>query len=127
MQKSSTSRELKLDILMCIGELFLQCGDFCFKHFKRAMQLIYRSCKGVFSVADINYAEAMQDSIIETLMCMIHGTDNMEMPILLSENMSFITEFVRITTEKSKKPKLEYVQSCLMFLGDVANLFPQER
>ena len=91
------------------------------------MELIYRSCSGVFSVGDSNYAEAMQDSIIETLMCMIHGTDHMEMPILLSKNMHFIVEFVKMTTEKSKKPKLEYVQSCLMFLGDVANLFPQER
>ena len=85
------------------------------------------SCSGVFSIADSNYAEALQDSIIETLMCMIHGTDNMEIPVLLSENMPFIVEFVKMTTEKSKKPKLEYVQSCLMFLGDVANLFPQER
>lgn len=65
---------MKLDVLMCLGELFLQCGDYCFKHLKKVMDLIFISCQGVFSISDINYAESLQDSIIETLMCIVHGS-----------------------------------------------------
>jgi len=43
------------------------------------MSLIYISCQGVFSVGDSFYAEALQESIIETLMCMIHGTEEPEL------------------------------------------------
>lgn len=60
---------------MCIGELFLQCGDICLKHIKRVMDLLVISCEGVLTIPDLNYAEVLQESIIETLMCIIHGMD----------------------------------------------------
>lgn len=60
---------------MCIGELFLQCGDFCGKHLKRVMNILHLSCEGVLSIPDVNYAEILQESVIETLMCIFHGVN----------------------------------------------------
>jgi hypothetical protein len=56
------TRELKLDILMCFGELFLQCGQSCDSHIKKVMDIILISIEGVFQV-DTNYAEVLQESI----------------------------------------------------------------
>ena len=114
-------------MLMCLGELFLQCGDFCFKHLKRVMDLIFISCQGVFSIADINYAESLQDAIVETLMCIIHGSEHPNFSEELAQYMHYITEFIKLTTDKSKRPKLEYVQQCLMLLADIAHMFPSEK
>jgi len=58
---------------MCIGEIYLHCGDFCLKHLKKVMDLLLLSCEGVLTVVDLNYAEILQESIIETLMCILHG------------------------------------------------------
>jgi hypothetical protein len=41
--------------------------------------------------------------------------------------MPYITEFIRLTTDKNKRPKLEYVQNCLMLLADISQLYPNER
>lgn len=49
---------------MCLGEIFLQCGDFCLRHLQRVMDLLLISCEGVLTVGDLNYAEILQESII---------------------------------------------------------------
>ena len=41
--------------------------------------------------------------------------------------MKYITEFVLVTTEKEKRPKLEYVEQSLTLLADIAHNFPRER
>ena len=112
---------------MCLGELFLQCGDLCYKHLARVMGLMVVSCQGVLSISDLNYAEILQDAIIETLMCLVHGINDESFMQVLPEYMPFITEFVNRTTEKGRRPKLEYVQQGLMLLADIAHLFPSER
>ena len=91
---------------MCIGELFLQCGDFCVKHLKRVMDLLLISCEGVLAIADMNYAEILQESIIETLMCIFHGINTDLGQKQLPDFLPFILEFVKLTTEKSRHPKL---------------------
>ena len=63
---------------MCIGELCLQVGRLGSKKAKRLMDLVIMSCHAVFALSDHNYAEALQDSIIETLMCMVHGIETPE-------------------------------------------------
>lgn len=37
------------------------------------MDIILLSIEGVFHIADANYAEILQESIVETLMCIYHG------------------------------------------------------
>lgn len=73
IQKNLITRELKLDVLMCIGEIFLHCGNSCLKHIQKVMDLLLISCEGVLAISDLNYAEILQESIIETLMCIMHG------------------------------------------------------
>lgn len=91
------------------------------------MGLMVVSCQGVLSISDLNYAEILQESIIETLMCLVHGINDESFVRVLPEYMPFITEFVNRTTEKGRRPKLEYVQQGLMLLADIAHLFPSER
>jgi hypothetical protein len=47
---------LKLEVLMCFGELFLQCGSTSLKHLKRVADLLLISCEGVIHLNDQNYA-----------------------------------------------------------------------
>jgi hypothetical protein len=61
---------------MCVGEMFLQCGEVCEKHLKRVMDLLLVSCQGVLAITDLNYAEILQESIIETLLCIFHGLNS---------------------------------------------------
>jgi hypothetical protein len=37
------------------------------------MELLFVSCEGVLSISDMNYAESLQEAIIETEMCIMHG------------------------------------------------------
>lgn len=60
MQQNMITRELKLDVLMCIGEIFLHCGNLCLKHLKKVMDLLLISCQGVLTITDLNYAEILQ-------------------------------------------------------------------
>ena len=76
IQKNLITRELKIDVLMCVGELFLQCGDIAFKHLKRVMSMLFMSCEGALVLTDLNYGEILQETIIETFMCIIHGLHN---------------------------------------------------
>lgn len=61
---------------MCFGELFLHCGKFCTKYVKKMMDIILISIEGVFHLSDMNYAEVLQESIIETIMCIFHGLND---------------------------------------------------
>lgn len=110
---------------MCIGELFLQCGDFCVKHLKRVTDLILMSCEGVLSIPDINYAEILQESIIETLMCIFHGVGENYLKPILPTFLPFVLEFIKLTTEKTRHPKLDYVKESLMLLADISQIYPE--
>lgn len=116
-----------MDVLMCIGELFLQCGDFCGKHVNRVMKLLHLSCEGVLSIPDLNYAEILQESIIETLMCIFHGITEDSIKNDIPTYLTMTLEFVRLTTEKSRHPKLDYVKECLMLLADISNIYPDTK
>jgi hypothetical protein len=51
------------------------------------MDLLLISCEGVLTIADLNYAEILQESIIETFLCIFHGLNgngrNEELPASL--------------------------------------------
>lgn len=111
---------------MCIGEIFLQCGNFCERHLQKVMDLLLISCEGVLTVGDLNYAEILQESIIETLMCIYHGVEGPEGKKILAKSLGFVTEFIRITTDPTRHPKLDYVKDCMMLMGDFVVAVPSE-
>lgn len=45
---------------------------------------------------------------------------------MLGECLHFIIEFIRLTTENSRHPKLDYVKECLMLLGDMITILPEQ-
>lgn len=57
----------------------------------------------------------------------MHGITDPKFEAELPGYMPYIVEFIRLTTEKHKRPKLEYVQTCLMLLADVSHLYPNEK
>ena len=111
---------------MCIGEIFLQCGNFCVRYLPRIMDLLLISCEGVLTVGDLNYAEILQESIIETLMCIYHGVEDLEGKKILAKSLGFVTEFIRITTDLTRHPKLDYVKDSIMLMGDIVSALPNE-
>ena len=109
-QSNKVSRELKLDILMCFGERFLQCGEVGENQLKRVMDIILLSIEGVFHISDHNYAEVLQESIVETLMCIYHGLNTERPNKCLTDYIQYIFHFINMTTEKTRRPKLDYVK-----------------
>ena len=117
---------MKLDVLMCIGEQFLQCGEACLKHLSRSMDVILLSCQGVVHLRDHNYAEVLQETIIETLMCVFHGLNNEQPCQALANYTQLVIEFIVFTTEKVRHPKLDYVRDTLVLLADVVSFYPNQ-
>lgn len=74
------------------------------------MDIILISIEGVFHVTDTNYAEVLQESIVETLMCIYHGLNSEWNNRQLADYISYIFQFMTITTDKARRPKLDYVK-----------------
>lgn len=88
------------------------------------MDLLLISCEGVLVIPDLNYAEILQESIIETFMCIYHGVSNEQGLQMLPGFIPFIQEFIRLTTDKTRHPKLDYVKESLMLLADISSICP---
>lgn len=43
-QKPEVSRESKLDVIMAIGEMYLNCGPLCLNYLQETMQLLIVAC-----------------------------------------------------------------------------------
>lgn len=91
------------------------------------MNILHLSCEGVLSIPDVNYAEILQESVIETLMCIFHGVNEESIKNDLPSYLNMTVEFIRLTTEKTRHPKLDYVKECLMLLADISNIYPNTK
>jgi len=111
---------------MCFGELFLQCGEICSRYLRRVMDIILLSIEGVFHITDSNYAEILQESIVETLMCIYHGMSAQGTYKPLIEYIPYIYQFVTFTTDKARRPKLDYVTDTIVLLTDIYSFYPQD-
>jgi len=60
-------------------------------------------------------------------MCIFHGVTNSTGQAQLIEFIPVILNFVMLTTDKGKHPKLDYVHQCLMLLADIGSMYPSER
>ena len=69
------------------------------------MELMLLSCQGAIELTDVAYGEAVQDEIIETFMCIFHGTEGSALA-MLSKYIPYIFQFVKITTDSKRRPKL---------------------
>lgn len=65
---------------MCIGEMYLHCGKVCQKHLGKLMSVLDTSCQAILAAApwESNFVETMQQSIIETIACVLHGLKSKE-------------------------------------------------
>ena len=112
---------------MCFGELFLQCRRACLPHLQRVVDLLLISCDCVMHLSDQNYAEVLQETVIETFMCLFHGLNEGAQPCApLGKYLRHVFEFVSLTTEKTRRPKLDYVKSCMFLLADIAGFYRVE-
>jgi hypothetical protein len=111
---------------MCFGELFLQCGEACRNHTKRIADILLLSCDGVLKLNDQNYAEVLMETVIETFLCLFHGLNNESLCPDLVPYIKYVYEFVGFTTDKSRRPKLEYVKEAMTLLGDIRNFYQNQ-
>ena len=109
---------------MCVGEMFLQCGEVSFKHLKRVMDIILLSCEGVVQLKDQFYAEVLQETVIETLMCIYHGLNSRDSCPQLGHFVQYSITFITFTTDKNRHPKLDYVKDSMVLLADIMSFYP---
>ena len=57
----------------------------------------------------------------------MHGLNPEHMQGELQNYLPYIMEFVELTTDKKKHPKLSYMKDSMMLLADIAHLFPSEK
>ncbi len=57
-QKPEVSRESKLDVIMSIGDMFLNCGSICLGFLDQTMSLLIVACEASVNMneTDRNYA-----------------------------------------------------------------------
>ena len=57
-QKTEVSRESKLDVIMAVGEMYLNCGSLCLNYLPETMQLLIVACEASINMneTDRNYA-----------------------------------------------------------------------
>jgi hypothetical protein len=44
----------------------------------------------------------------------------------LKEYILYIFQFINLTTDKSRRPKLDYVKETMIFLADITTFYPNE-
>jgi|LakMenEpi03Aug12_release.lakeMendotaPanAssembly.Ray.scaffolds.fasta_scaffold3698143_1 hypothetical protein len=59
-------------------------------------------------------------------MCIYHGVEDPEGKKILAKSLGFVTEFIRITTDPTRHPKLDYVKDSIMLMGDIISAIPDE-
>jgi len=59
-------------------------------------------------------------------MCLYHGLNGDHHCNELVEYIKYVFEFVNITTDKARRPKLDYVKDCMVLLGDIVSFYPVE-
>lgn len=57
-------------------------------------------------------------------MCIYHGVEDPEGKKILAKSLAFVTEFIRITTDTNRHPKLDYVKDSMMLMGDIVAAIP---
>ena len=57
-------------------------------------------------------------------MCIYHGLNANKPNKKLGEYLTFIVRFIMLTTEKSRRPKLDYVKESMILLADIASFYP---
>lgn len=60
-------------------------------------------------------------------MCIFHGISDDSFKKELPQFLPYVVEFIKITTEKTRHPKLDYVKESLMLLADVSNIYPESK
>ena len=87
------------------------------------MALLFTTLTEIINEKDLNKAEIIQESLIETFLCIYHGLSPNDELIQYRES---IFTFVVMTTDKTRAPKLDYFQSGLTLLADLTSFYPNE-
>ena len=60
-------------------------------------------------------------------MCLFHGINDDSLKKELPKYLPYTVEFIKLTTEKNRLPKLDYVKESLMLLADISNIYPESK
>ena len=118
------NRELKLDCLMCLGEICLNSPQSSIKFLSSIIEVIMFCCNAAVGMNDTDfaYSELLKDSIVECLMCIVHGLnyDGSEIKSHLSPYIKDFFHFVLVTLEPKYKPTVVYFNRVILLMADMA-------
>lgn len=80
--------------------------------------------QGAVEISDFNYVEILQDTIVETLLCIFHSDFSIQAFQTISSFVESIIQFIAFSTEKRRRPKLSYLKDAISLLVDVILQFP---
>lgn len=103
----------------------MRCGAFCEPFLGNIIDFIRISMQGAVEINDYNYVEILQETIVETLLCIFHSDFSIEAFQTISGFVESIIQFIAFSTEKMRRPKLSYLKDCISLLVDVILQFPE--
>jgi hypothetical protein len=80
--------------------------------------------QGVLELNDFNYAEILQDTVVETLLCIFHSDFSAAAFQTIRTFVESILQFIAFSTDKKRRPKLSYLKDTMSLLVDVIVQFP---
>ncbi len=90
------------------------------------MDLLFVSCDYSLNLreSDTAFSENLQNSIIETFTCIVHGLNELGKPNQeLQPHLMKIFNFIRVTTAQDLHPTLSYVKKCVQLMADISNYY----
>lgn len=122
------NREMKLDCLLCLGEVCLNCPQSSAVYLASIIEVVMLCCTAAIGMSetDFAYSELLKDSIVECLMCIVHGL-NFEGSQIVNQLTPYVSEFFRfivVSLEKKYKPTVAYFNRSILLLADIARYYP---
>lgn len=131
--KPEFDRELKLQIFLCIGDIFLACRECCVRYLPNFIHILQISLQGCLLLHtsslpnDKEYAEQLQDRLIEAFTCLIHAYDisQPQPQSYIQPVLQLLIEFIEQTTTPERNPTIEYCRNSLALIADIGNIYNQ--
>ena len=75
LKDNEFDRNLKLEILTCLGDVVLACGRVVLPQLDNIMSVIIIFLDGATQLTkvDFSFSELIKDCVIDTLFCIVHG------------------------------------------------------
>lgn len=133
LEKQDFDKDLKLQIFLCIGDIILVCKEKCCVFIPKLMEIYmyaFTACAALLyndknDQEYIEYAEQLQEHLVESYTCMIHGINDSSVNNDMIQYFPHLFKFLEQTTNRNLHPQIEYLKNALQLVVDIANFYGQ--